>query len=219
MPKNKRCKYERVKHLPNVTFSGSGESPSPCSYPWYEKRYAGMQTVLELGCGKGEHSLALAAANPRQLCVGVDYKSHRMCVGAEKAIVQGLFNVYFLRARIERLMEFFLPHSVHEIWLTFPDPHLKNRKAKSRLSATAFLNAYSELLIPGGKVHLKTDSDLLYNFTRQSVQRVGGQVVSASGDMHGANFGSPDARGTVSAYEKAALLRGTPIKYMAFKLN
>ena len=108
MPKNKLLKYERVKRLPNVTFSVFGESPSPWSYPWYDERYADMEKVLELGCGKGEYSLAFAAANSRQFCVGVDCKSHRMCVGAEKAIADGLDNVHFLRARIERIMEFFV---------------------------------------------------------------------------------------------------------------
>ena len=85
MPKNKRFKYERVKHLPNVTLSSHGESHSPGAYPWYEDRYRGMDKVLELGCGKGEHSLAFAANNPKTVYVGVDYKSHRMCVGAEQA--------------------------------------------------------------------------------------------------------------------------------------
>jgi tRNA (guanine-N7-)-methyltransferase len=219
MPKNKLLKYERVKRLPNVTFSEFGESPSPCSYPWYDERYQDMQRVLELGCSKGEHCLAFAAANPRKLCVGIDCKSHRMCVGAEKALARGLDNVHFLRARIERIGDFFLERSVHEIWLTFPDPHPKQRAVKSRLSAAFFLDAYANLLIPGGTVYLKTDSDLLYDYTRESVRRWGGREITGSDAAHGTDGSASVAREVVSAYEQAARSRGAAVKFMAFKLN
>lgn len=219
MPKNKLFKYERVKHLPNVTFSVFGESPPPGSYPWNDERYQDMQKVLELGCGKGEYSLAFAAANPRKLCVGIDCKSHRMCVGAEKALARGLDNVHFLRTRIERIGDFFLKHSIHEIWLTFPDPHPKHRAVKSRLSAPYFLDAYANLLIPGGTVYLKTDSDLLYDFTRESVQRRGGREIAESDAALGTGDSASVARDVVSAYEHSARSRGAAIKFMAFKLN
>ncbi|WP_372681890.1 tRNA (guanosine(46)-N7)-methyltransferase TrmB [Desulfosarcina sp.] len=219
MPKNKLLKYERVKRLPNVTFSVLGESPSPGSYPWHDERYQGMQKVLELGCGKGEYSLALAAANPRKLCVGIDFKSHRICVGAEKALAQGLENVHFLRARIERIGEFFLKRSIHEIWLTFPDPHPKHRTVKSRLSSPSFLDAYANLLLPGGTVYLKTDSDLLYDYTRESVRRWGGSQVKISNSAHGSDCSTSGTGEVVSAYEQAARSRGADIQFMAFKLN
>ena len=178
-----------------------------------------MEMVLELGCGKGEYSLAFAAANPGKLCVGIDCKSHRMCVGAEKAIAEGLENVHFLRTRIERIREFFVEHSIHEIWLTFPDPHPKNRAITCRLSAAPFLDAYANLLIPGGTVYLKTDSDLLYNYTRESIERWGGRVVAHSDDLHGTDSSTNGAREVVSAYENAARSQGATIKYMAFTLN
>lgn len=219
MPKNKLHKYERVKHLPNVTFSVFDEPASPCSYPWYEERYAGMKKVLELGCGKGEYTLAFAAANPRRLFVGIDCKSHRMCVGAEKAIAESLENVHFLRARIERIGEFFVKHSILEIWLTFPDPHPKNRGIKFRLSAPPFLDAYANLLIPGGTVYLKTDSDQFYNYTKKSVELWGGRIVAESNNVQGGHYGSTGAGEVVSAYEHAARSRGETIKYMAFKLT
>jgi len=219
MAKNKLYRRERIKHLPNVTSSVFGKSQSPLSYPWYEKRYEGLEKVLELGCGKGAYSLAFAAADPGKLCVGIDYKSHRMCVGAEKAIARGLENVHFLRARIERIREFFVEHSIHEIWLPFPDPHPKTRAVKCRLSAPPFLDAYADLLMPGGTVYLKTDSNLLYNYTRESVERWGGCVVEASDNIHGIDGCPPGAREIVSPYEDVARSRGETIKYMAFKLS
>jgi len=219
MPKNKLLKYERVKRLPNVTFSVIGKSPSPGSYPWCAERYQGMQKMLELGCGKGEYSLAIAAANSRKLCVGIDRKSHRMCVGAEKAIARGLDNVHFLQARIERIGEFFLEQSIHAIWLTFPDPHPKNRAIKSRLTAAPFLDAYANLLLPGGTVYMKTDSNLLYDYTRESVRRWGGREITKSDTIHGTDCSPFGAREPVSAYEHAAQSRGATIHFMAFELN
>lgn len=218
MAKNKLHKYERVKFLPNVTFSSYGESRSQNSYPWNEGRCKDMEKILELGCGKGEHSLAFAAANPGRLFMGIDSKSHRLCVGAEKAIAHGLENIHFLCTRIEALKDFFDAHSIHEIWLTFPDPHPKKRAVKNRLTAPSFLSAYAHILKPGGTVNLKTDSDLLYTYTRESVKLWGGQLVATSENIHGTDsgrFGAPDI---VSAFEKTANTQGIPIKYMAFTL-
>jgi len=224
MAKTKLHKYERVQHLPNVIFSQFNESELPGGYPWYKEDWKGIKKVLELGCGKGEHSLAFAALNPGRLYVGIDSKSHRICVGAENAMTQGLENVLFLRARIERIQSFFTHHSIHEIWLTFPDPQFKKRTIKNRLTAPLFLDAYAHVLTPGGRVHLKTDSEALFNYTRESVQEWGGQVVAAVANVHngdtngagGSRLGAPDV---VSAFEKASQSKGAAIKYLAFTLN
>jgi tRNA (guanine-N7-)-methyltransferase len=150
--------------------------------------------------------------------VGIDNKSHRICVGAEKALAQGLENVLFFRAGVERIQEFFARHSIHEIWLTFPDPHLKTRAVKSRLSGPEFLDRYAHILVPGGVVHLKTDSDLLYSFTLESVREWGGRILARSEDIHGTDCSLP-ARDIVSAFEKKARDRGLTIKHLAFALN
>lgn len=217
MAKNKLLKYERVKHLPNVTFSKFGETKPPLSYPWYNKQYREMRKILELGCGKGEHSVAFAADDPGGLFVGIDSKSHRICVGAEKAIAQDLDNVHFLHARIEDLGEFFTEHSIHEIWLTFPDPHPKTRTIKNRLSGPSFLDTYAHLLVPGGMVHLKTDNDLLYDYTMESVELWGGNIITKSDDIHGTDCIAIAAT-AISTFESKALQKGTTIKYMAFTL-
>jgi tRNA (guanine-N7-)-methyltransferase len=219
MPKNKRQKYQRVKSLPNVTVTERDSYPPSEVFPWYENRYDGMRRVLELGCGKGEHSLAFAAANSNTLFVGVDRKSHRICVGAETAIALGLENVQFLRARIEMIETFFTKQSIDEIWLTFPDPHPKLRTSHLRLSAPAFLDTYAQLLMPGGKVHLKTDSDLLFDYTCESVDRWGGRVVVASDNLHVLDNDRMGAREVVSAFEHAARSQGETIKYLAFELT
>lgn len=219
MPKNKRHKYERVKQLPNVIMPADSEPLPTCSYPWHADRFTSMPTVLELGCGKGEHSLAFAADNPKTLFVGVDYKSHRLCVGAEQAAARGLENLFFLRVRVEHIRAFFLQQSIDAIWLTFPDPHIKQRKAKCRLSADPFLEIYADLLVPGGSVYLKTDSGPLFQFTRQAVRRRGGHIQLDCDNIHGNDRSLPGGSTVVSAYEKAAVSQGATIKLLAFQLD
>ncbi len=219
MPKNKRQKHERLTHLPNVTLAELGESRPPEDHPWYGAFGEGMETILELGCGKGEHSLAFGAANPKRRYVAVDRKSHRLCVGAERAIAEKIDNVHFLRSRIEDIPAFFAEHTIREIWLTFPDPHPKHRTRKCRLSATPFLEIYARLLTPDGSVHLKTDSDPLFAFTQDSVARWGGRVIAACDDLHAPEHSSIGAATVVSAYDRLAQSRGLAVKYMAFTLR
>jgi tRNA (guanine-N7-)-methyltransferase len=218
MAKIKLKRYEQVRHLPNVSFSGP-ETQDSCSYPWRNECYKDKKKILELGCGKGEHTLGLAAVNPGNLYIGIDSKSHRICVGAEKAIADGLENVHFFHTRIERLKEFFEKHSIHEIWLTFPDPHPKTREIKLRLTGPPFLDMYAYLLVPGGRVRLKTDSEIFCTFTKNSIKRWGGSVVEESDDIHGADCNILCSKDIVSNFENKAVLNGLTIKYMAFTLN
>src|SRR6056297_2021303 len=123
--------------------------------------------VLELGCGKGEYTIGLAEADPDRNYIGVDIKGARIWKGAKIAHEKELVNVAFLRTRIEFIESFFSPGEVEEIWITFPDPQLKRRRNKKRLTGSLFLNKYRNFLRDHGLVHLKTDSDLLYAYTRE----------------------------------------------------
>ncbi len=221
MPKNKRQKYQRVKDLPNVTITewGIGTPPSPKTYPWNDGRYAGMKILLELGCGKGEHSLAFAEADPGLLCIGVDRKSHRICVGAEQAIAMGLENIQFLRAQIEDVETFFRQGAIDDIWLTFPDPHPKLRTSHLRMTSPEFLDRYARLLAPGGMVHLKTDSTLLFEYTRETVSHQGGHVLKATENLHAMDNNRFGARNVISAFEQEARARGETVKYLCFELK
>lgn len=219
LSKNKHKRYERVKQLPNVTFSEFGTSQKSCKYPWDTAPYQDMEMTLELGCGKGEHTLAFAKSNPNRLCIGIDSKSHRLCTGAEEAINKGTKNALFLHAQIEYITDFFPSHSIDEIWLTFPDPHIKTRCIKHRLSAAPFLDKYAKLLIPGGKVFLKTDSDLLFAYTQESVALWGGKIINVSDDIYAPEPNPLYAGEIVSAFQKTAQSKNITIKFIAFELN
>ena len=126
--------------------------------------------VLELGCGKGEYTVALAERDPSRNYIGVDIKGARMWRGAKTATERGMRNVGFLRTRIEFITSLFAEGEVAELWITFPDPQLKSRRAKKRLTSPLFLEYYAQLLQPDGWINLKTDSQHLYGYTNEVIR-------------------------------------------------
>ena len=141
--------------------------------------------ALELGCGSGAVTLALARRDPSRGVVGVDIKGHRFWLGAKTALAEGLDNVAFLRARIEYIDHYFGPDEVDEIWLTFSDPQPKDEKGTKRITSPVFLRRYSRFLTEDGRVHVKTDSALVYERTRDEAAQAGFEVAVASEDVHG----------------------------------
>jgi len=139
--------------------------------------------VLELGCGKGDYTIALALRHPEINYIGVDIKGARLWKGAKYATEQALPNVAFLRTRIEFIDAFFGPGEVSEIWLTFSDPQLRGSE-NARLSSPLFLERYRKFLKPSGIIHLKTDSRYLYEYTQSVVQVNDLQVLAYGTDIY-----------------------------------
>ena len=126
--------------------------------------------ILELACGKGEYAVGLGKLYPQKNFIGIDLKGNRIWVGAKKALQQNLKNVAFLRTQIDQVSDYFSQNEVEEIWITFPDPQLRKSKAKKRLTHPKFLRLYQQFLVPGGLIHLKTDSPDLYTFTKLVIE-------------------------------------------------
>ena len=138
--------------------------------------------VLELGCGKGEYTIALAERDPSRNYIGVDIKGARLWKGAKYAETHHLGNVAFLRTRIELINAFFAPGEVDEVWLTFSDPQM--RRENARLSSPLFLERYARLLRPGGIIHLKTDSRFLHEYTKAVCIQNGLDVIACTEDLY-----------------------------------
>lgn len=139
--------------------------------------------VLELGCGKGEYTIALAQRNPDTNYIGVDIKGARLWKGAGIAEEAGMKNVAFLRTRVEFITALFAPQEVSEIWLTFSDPQMKS--PNSRLSSPLFLERYRKIMKEGGVVHLKTDSRFLHEYTKAVCEANGLKVLYCTDDLYG----------------------------------
>ena len=206
----------------------------PVKGHWQEQMFASPgPIVLELGCGKGDYTIELAERHPQMNFIGVDIKGARLWKGAKYATERGLGNVAFLRTRIEFIGAFFGEGEVSQIWLTFSDPQLKSENA--RLTSPLFLERYRRFLSPGGRVHLKTDSRFLHEYTLSVVRANNLPLLASSTDIYapgtdrsGASLRDPsqpdgvdweEVTGVQTFYESMFLKMGLPITYMAFTLD
>lgn len=221
MGKNKLSKFAEMEQFPHVVQVPSNELRAGQSFPmkgrWNELFFKNnAPIVLELGCGKGEYTVALAQQNPDCNYIGIDIKGARMWTGAKASLERGLTNVGFLRTNIEMIAHFFGPGEVHEIWITFPDPQMK--KVTKRLTATNFLANYGKFLKPEGVIHLKTDSPFLFTYTRAMVELNRFPVQQLVTDVHALT--PPDPLLSIKTYyEQQWIERGLTINYIRFVLD
>lgn len=174
--------------------------------------------ILELGCGKGEYTVALAERDPQSNYIGIDIKGARMWKGAKYATQIGLKNVGFLRTRIEFINSFFAQGEISQIWITFPDPQLKRRRAKKRLTSPLFLERYAQMLTLDGAINLKSDSKHLFNYTREVISHFGLKTLASNDDIYGSGY-ADETLSVKTAYEALFLSRGLPITYTKFALE
>lgn len=185
---------------------------------WHSDHFKNQNPItLELGCGKGEYTLALATKCPEQNFIGIDLKGARLWKGARAALDNGLPNAAFLRIPIERLEEFFATGEVSQIWIPFPDPFPRKGKAKKRLTSPRFLKIYRQILKPDGAIHLKTDDPGLFAFTLETLDREGCHILDRIEDLHGSPV-SNETTAIKTGYEQKHLLAGKTIKYVRFSL-
>ena len=175
--------------------------------------------VLELGCGKGEYTVGLAKLFPNKNFIGIDIKGARFWRGAKTALEERLDNVAFLRSQIELVDQLFAENEVSEIWITFPDPQIKYKRTKHRMTNQVFLNRYKKVLKPGALLHLKTDSEFMHGYTLGLLHGAGYDVLYANHDVY-KNEGSPkEVLELQTFYENQYLEKGKPITYIQFRIN
>ena len=223
MSKGKLAKFADMERYENVfqyPYSVIDNVPFEMKGKWREEYFGNDNPiVLELGCGRGEYTVGLARMFPDVNFIGVDIKGARMWSGATQALAEGLHNVAFLRTNIEIIDRFFDPGEVQEIWLTFSDPQMKN--PRKRLTSTYFMDRYRRFLVDGGLVHLKTDSNFLFTYTKYMVEKNGLPVLTMTEDLYHDDTLDDDTRSILSIhtyYENQWIERGLNIRYMKFRL-
>ncbi len=175
--------------------------------------------VLELGCGKGEYSVGLAEIFPDKNFIGIDIKGARFWRGAKTAIENGMKNVAFVRTQIELIDHVFAEQEVDEIWITFPDPQIKYKRTKHRMTNSEFLQLYKKILKPDGIMNLKTDSEFMHGYTLGLLHGEGHEVLYANHNIY-KNEGAPKEVTRIQTfYEKQYLEINKAITYIRFKIK
>jgi len=226
MGKGKLQKFEAIGNYANVFQNTSWHQPNCTNYKgenvaikgnWNTKVFKNEKPiVLELACGKGEYTLALAQQFPKCNYIGIDLKGNRIWKGAKKALELKLTNAHFLRTKIELLHHFFASQEVSEIWITFPDPHLRGVKAQKRLTSERFLNIYKPLLKPSAPIQLKTDSKPLYEFTKTTIKQLNLDLLVDYPDIYSLDE-YEEILDVKTYYEKKHLANGLTIMYVKFR--
>lgn len=223
MGKNKLRKFADINSFSNVI-----QPPAHHTIDRFERKGRWGSTffhnenplILEVGCGKGEYSIALAKAFPKKNVIGVDIKGDRIWKGARDALDMGLHNVAFLRIQAENIGSFFDKNEVSSIWLTFPDPQSRKTREKKRLTSPWFLERYRSILAPESPIHLKTDNRGLFEYTLEIIREHHHIPEICSFDLYGdKDIKEPLVKAIQTFYEKKFLKEGRPIHYLKFYLH
>jgi tRNA (guanine-N7-)-methyltransferase len=212
MAQKKLVRFAAIKSFSNVL-----EYPEGMAGQWNSYFKNSNPIVLELACGRGEYTVGLSALFPEKNFIGVDIKGNRLFIGARQCLAQQQNNAAFVRTHIEKIVQYFAPGEVDEIWITFPDPQLRKSKAKKRLTHPRFLRLYQQILKPGGLIHLKTDSPVLYKFTLAACVLSGLPVVHQSENVYAAETVEP-VLAIKTHYEALDIAQSNRIHYLCFTL-
>ena len=199
------------------TFKNVLQYPQGIKGKWFDFFQNNNPVVLELACGKGEYAIGLGRLYPQKNFIGIDQKGNRIWVGAKKALQSQLSNVAFLRIQIDQIGDYFSPGEVSEIWITFPDPQLRTGKSKKRLTHPKFLRLYQQFLVPGGYIHLKTDSPVLYRFTRLVLEKYNCRLIEDYDDLYGQKNITEELK-IKTHYESLDIAGSNRIHYLEFSL-
>ena len=219
--KNKLKRFRENETFPNVIQPERDDvlnGKFPYKGSWRKDFFKNKNPiVLELGCGKGEYTVHLAQRSPHINHIGIDIKGARFWRGAKTAIEEGYTNVCFIRMQVELIVQCFAEGEVDEIWITFPDPQIKYKRTKHRLTQPDLLKIYKTVLKSGGLIHLKTDSEFLFGYTLGVVSQIG-VIKYAHHDIYN-NSDAPNIATEIQTfYENQFLEKKKAISYMNFSL-
>jgi len=212
MGQKKLLRFAELDTFPNVL-----QFPKEMAGKWNSFFKNNNPITLELACGKGEYAVGLGQLYPGKNFIGIDLKGNRIWVGAKKALQNNLTNVAFLRTEIDQLTEYFSESEVADIWITFPDPQLRRSKAKKRLTHPKFLRLYKQFLVPGGLIHLKTDSPDLYEFTKKVMELYGCLSIKDSDNIYKEETVAEELK-IKTHYELLDIAGSKRIHYLCFSL-
>lgn len=214
MGRRKQKKINEVNNLPNVFNYKNGNKETDLLKYISNKN----PITVEIGCGHGDYTIQLAKNYPNRNFIGIDIKGARIWVGATKALNESLANAAFLICNSILLSEFFIQTKFEEIIIPFPDPHLRRTSEKRRLVSDEFLNIYKKILVPGGKIHFKTDNEILFDYALNKLEEAKCKIIYQSKNIYKENI-LPEMAAIKTNYERHYIKEDRTIKYLCFQYN
>jgi tRNA (guanine-N7-)-methyltransferase len=144
-----------------------GDIPPSLVESTREKASAYDEVYCEFGSGSGGHILALAEANPDKFYVGFELRFKRAYRTAEKALKQGLKNLFILRADGRLANQLFPPESLSGVYVNFPDPWARKRWKKHRILNSEFFSQVHRWLKEDGFFSHKSDHQSYFRDTTE----------------------------------------------------
>ncbi len=175
----------------------------------------GNPIELEIGCGFGSFVCAKAQRCKDINFIAVEKVSNVVVSAVERAVSEGLTNVYFLNCSAEILPKYIQDKTVERLYLNFSTPLPKLGYAKQRLTHPKFLSLYSKLLKDGGEIIQKTDDEGFYKFSLESFKGSGYDIVETCEDL----TALADPENIVTEYEKKFIESGKKIFRIIAKLK
>jgi len=221
MPKRKLFKYAKLLEFKNVLQPADKLVTDDFFLKglWHKEYFRNNQPiVLELGCGKGEYTLALSEMYPLLNFIGIDNKGDRLYNAGKVALDKNLTNAVFIRTQIQFIEKFFAPNEIDEIWITFPDPQLQKPKHHKRLTSPEFLRRYKNIVKRNTIVHLKTDNTNLFEYTLNVIKELQQEIEIVIRDLYSEPVVDP-VLNIKTHYEKLFSNKGAKINYLKFRLN
>lgn len=168
---------------------------------------------IEVGMGKGQFMMQLAALNPDINYVGIEMYSSVLLRAVQKMEEKPLTNLRFIRMDAREMEEVFDKGEVDKIYLNFSDPWPKDRHAKRRLPSRQFLARFDQVLAKGGNIEFKTDNRDLFDFAVEEVEPAGFKVDAITYDLH--HDEKMNQGNIMTEYEEKFSAKGNPIyKYI-----
>ncbi len=222
MGKNKLRRFAELETMERVFQPGTSfeNTDFELKGKWVEKVFNNNTNplVLELGCGRGEYTVNMAQHFPEKNFIGIDKKGARLWRGAKTSNEEQILNTAFLRIQITQLLLFFEPGEISEIWITFPDPQPQSTRENTRMTSGRFIEMYKILVGRTGRVHLKTDNVVLFDYTIEKLKEFHVDVHHCTHDLYGSGI-ADDILSIKTTYEKIYLDKGMNICYLSFSFK
>lgn len=190
---------------------------------WREAFRKDAPLYIEVGMGKGQFLMRMAELHPERLYVGIEmYDSVLLRALQKKKSLEdagiSLPNLLFLRLDARLLPDVFDQNEVDGIYLNFSDPWPKARHDKRRLTSRVFLERYTRILKPEGRVEFKTDNRTLFDFSLEEARQDPSWTIEAcTYDLH--NDPVLSLNNIMTEYEEKFSAQGIPISKMIIRFG